>query len=163
MGMIRPNLWFDNQAEEAARFYVGIFPNAKLGNVTYYPDAGHEIHGKPPGSVLTVEFELDAQRFIALNGGPPFTFTEAISLEVICHDQAELDYLWEKLSEGGDPAAQQCGWLKDRFGISWQEVPAGWEALLNDPDKEKSQRAFEAMLQMKKLDMAALRRAFEGR
>jgi len=163
MNKIRPNLWFDTQAEDAARFYTDIFKDSKLGAVARYPEAGQEIHGKPPGSVMTVEFELNGQSFIALNGGPNFTFTEAISLEIDCADQAEMDYYWEKLSEGGDPAAQQCGWLKDKFGLSWQVVPrALMEEMLNDPDKAKSERAFQAMLQMKKLDIAALKRAFDG-
>lgn len=162
MNKIRPNLWLDTQAEDAARFYTNIFKDSKLGVVTHYPDAGQEITGKPPGSVLTVGFELNGQSFIALNGGPQFNFNEAISLEIVCEDQAEVDYYWEKLSEGGDPAAQQCGWLKDKFGLSWQVVPRGWEEMANDPDKAKAGRVFEAMLQMKKLDIAALRRAFEG-
>lgn len=162
MSKIRPCLWFDTQAEEAARFYTGVFKDSKLGAMTRYPDAGQEVHGKPAGSVMTVEFELNGQSFIALNGGSNFTFNEAISFQVDCVDQAEVDYYWEKLSEGGDPSAQQCGWLKDRFGLSWQVVPGGMEEMLNHPDKAKSERAFQAMLQMKKLDMAALQRAFEG-
>ena len=162
MNRIRPNLWFDTEAEEAARFYTNIFKDSKLGTVTHYPEAGQEVHGKPPASVMTVEFELNGQAFIALNGGPYFKFNEAISLEIECADQADLDYYWEKLSEGGDPEAQQCGWLKDKFGLSWQVVPRGWEEMANDPDKAKSARAFQAMLQMKKLDIAALQRAFDG-
>ena len=159
---IRPNLWFDTQAEEAARFYIGIFPDSTLGAVTRDPEAGREQHGKPPGSVMTVAFELDAQPFLALNGGPQFTFNEAISFEILCADQAEIDYYWGRLSEGGDPAAQQCGWLKDRFGVSWQVVPPGIEQMLNDPDTARSERAFEAMLEMQKIDIAALQRAFDG-
>jgi predicted 3-demethylubiquinone-9 3-methyltransferase (glyoxalase superfamily) len=162
MNKIRPNLWFDTQAEEAARFYVDVFKDSNLGAVVRYPAAGQEIHGKPPGSVMTVEFELNGQRFIALDGGPDFTFNEAISLEIDCADQAEVDYYWERLSEGGDPAAQQCGWLKDKFGLSWQVVPRALQDMVNDPDKAKSERAFQAMLQMKKLDVAALKRAFDG-
>ena len=162
MNKIRPNLWFDTEAEEAARFYTGIFKDSKLGNITRYPEAGQEVHGKPAGSVMTVEFELDGQSFIALNGGPHFQFNEAISLEIRCADQAEVDHYWQKLSEGGDPAAQQCGWLKDQFGLSWQVVPQGWEEMLNHPDKAKSERAMEAMLQMKKLDIEALHRAIAG-
>ena len=162
MTKIRPNLWFDTQAEDAARFYTDIFKDSKLGTVTRYPEAGQEVHGKLPGTVMTIEFELNGQSFIALNGGPNFTFNEAISLEIDCADQAEMDYYWEKLSEGGDPAAQQCGWLKDKFGLSWQVVPQAWEEMANDPDKAKSERAFRAMLQMKKIDIAALQRAFEG-
>lgn len=160
--MIRPNLWFDTEAEEAARFYVDIFKDGKLGAMTHYPEAGRDIHGKPAGSVLTVEFELNGMSFLALNGGSKFTFNEAVSLEILCADQAEVDYYWEQLSEGGDPDAQQCGWLKDRYGVSWQVVPRGWEALVNHSDREKAERAFEAMLQMKKLDIAALQRAFDG-
>jgi predicted 3-demethylubiquinone-9 3-methyltransferase (glyoxalase superfamily) len=160
--MIRPNLWFDTQAEEAARFYVGVFKRSKLGTISYYPAVGQQVTGKPAGSVLAVEFELDGQPMLALNGGPEFIFNEAISLEVECADQAEVDYYWEQLSAGGDPAAQQCGWLKDRYGVSWQVVPRGMSEMLNDPDTAKSERAFAAMLQMQKLDLAALQRAFEG-
>ena len=128
-----------------------------------YTAVGQEIHGQEPGSVMTVEFELNGMSFIGLNGGPHFTFNEAVSFEVPCDDQAEVDYYWERLGEGGDPAAQQCGWLKDRFGVSWQVVPRGWEAMLNDPDAEKVARATAAMFQMKKLDIAELQRAFDGR
>ncbi len=163
MRMLRPNLWFDDRAEEAARFYTAIFKDSKLGDVTPYPEAGKEQHGHEPGSVMTVEFELNGVPFVALNGGPHFQFTEAISLEVDCADQAELDYYWDHLSEGGDPNAQQCGWLKDKFGVSWQISPrALMEQIANDPDKAKSERAWTAMFQMKKLDIAALQRAFEG-
>jgi predicted 3-demethylubiquinone-9 3-methyltransferase (glyoxalase superfamily) len=163
MGKIRINLWFDTQAEEAARFYTGIFSDSRLGATTPYPNTGQEITGKAPGSVMTVEFELNGQPFIALNGGPDFKFNEAISLEIPCRDQAEVDHYWEKLGEGGDPEAQQCGWLKDRFGVSWQIVPMSWEAMLNDPDKAKVERAFQVMLSMKKIDLAELQRAFDGR
>ena len=162
MNRIRPNLWFDSEAEEAARFYTGIFKDSKLGTVTFHPEAGQEITGKPPGSVLTVEFELNGQSFIALNGGPVFKFTEAVSFEIPCEDQAELDYYWDRLSAGGDPEAQQCGWLKDRYGLSWQVVPKAGERMHSDPDQEKRERVAAAMFQMKKLDIAALERAFEG-
>lgn len=162
MHRIRPSLWFDTQAEDAARFYTSIFKDSTLGAITRYPDAGQDVTGKPPGSVMTVEFEVNGLSFIALNGGPNFTFSEAISFEIPCADQAEVDYYWERLSEGGDPAAQQCGWLKDKFGLSWQVVPRGMGEILNSPDQERSKRAFEAMLQMKKLDLAALQRAFNG-
>jgi predicted 3-demethylubiquinone-9 3-methyltransferase (glyoxalase superfamily) len=162
MSKLRPNLWFDTQAEEAARFYTSVFKDGKLGKVSRYPEAGQEIHGKPPGSVMTVEFEIMGQPFIAMNGGPAFTFSEAISFEVPCADQAEIDYYWERLGEGGDPAAQQCGWLKDRFGLSWQIVPQGWEDLMNSENPEATERAFAAMLEMKKLDIAALKAAYEG-
>lgn len=162
MNRIRPNLWFDTEAEEAARLYTGIFKDSKLGTITRYPETGQEVHGQSPDSAMTVEFELDGQPFIALNGGPQFKFNEAISLEILCADQAEVDYYWDRLSEGGDPAAQQCGWLKDKFGLSWQVVPRGWVEMVNHPDRSKVERVFEAMLQMKKLDIAALERAFEG-
>jgi predicted 3-demethylubiquinone-9 3-methyltransferase (glyoxalase superfamily) len=159
---ISPCLWFDDQAEAAAHFYSGIFKDSKITDITRYPDAGQEIHGRPPGSVLTVAFELDGQSFTALNGGPVFKFNEAISLQIECETQEEVDYYWERLNEGGDPEAQQCGWLKDKFGLSWQVVPEGFVEMLNDPDAAKSRRAFQAMMQMKKLDIAALRRAFAG-
>ena len=159
---IRPNLWFDTQAEEAAQFYTSVFKDSKMGAVTRYPDAGQEVHGKPAGSVMTVEFELNGLSFIALNGGPEFKFNEALSLEIVCNDQAEVDYYWERLTERGDPDAQQCGWLKDKFGLSWQVVPTGWQEMLNDPDEARAKRVFEAMLEMKKLDVDALRRAAEG-
>ncbi|MEX2228400.1 MAG: VOC family protein [Dehalococcoidia bacterium] len=149
MSRIRPNLWFDTEAEDAARFYTSVFKDSRLGAVTRFPEAGQEVHGKPPGTVMTVQFELNGQSFVAFNGGSDFSFNEAISLEIECADQAELDYYWERLSEGGDPAAQQCGWLKDKFGLSWQVVPRGWEEMANDPDRAKSERAFQAMLQMK--------------
>ena len=162
MQRISPCLWFDHQAEEAASFYVGIFKNSKITRTTRYGEAGHDIHGKPAGSVLTVVFELDGQEFTALNGGPMFQFNEAVSLQVHCQTQEEVDYYWEKLSEGGDPPAQQCGWLKDKYGVSWQVVPAVIDELLNDPDRAKSERAMAAVLQMKKLDIAAVKRAYEG-
>jgi predicted 3-demethylubiquinone-9 3-methyltransferase (glyoxalase superfamily) len=159
---ITPFLWFDTQAEEAARLYTSIFKNGRILNVTRYGKAGHEIHGRPEGSVMTVVFELDGQPFTALNGGPIFKFTEAVSFQVLCESQEEVDHFWEKLSEGGDPQAQQCGWLKDRFGLSWQIVPSVLLDMLGGPDSAKSQRATEAMLQMKKLDIAKLRAAYDG-
>jgi len=159
---LRPCLWFDDQAEEAARYYVGIFENSRVLRTTRYGEVGFEIHRRPAGSVLTVEFELDGQKFTALNGGPVFTFNEAISLEVYCETQDEIDYYWERLSAGGDPKAQQCGWLKDRYGVSWQVVPTDLTDMLADETSPKSQRAFEALLQMKKLDIAALKRAYDG-
>jgi len=158
---ITPCLWFDTQAEEAATFYTGIFKNSKIGSVSRYPEAGQEIHGKPPGSVMVVEFELDGQAFTALNGGPIFKFNEAISFQVFCDSQEELDYYWIKLSEGGDAKAQQCGWLKDKFGASWQIVPKGMAEMMSG-DPKKVQRAFKAMLEMKKLDIAELKRAYNG-
>jgi predicted 3-demethylubiquinone-9 3-methyltransferase (glyoxalase superfamily) len=159
---IRPCLWFDSEAEEAARHYVGIFRNARVTRVTRYGEAGFEIHGRPAGSVMTVEFELDGQPFTALNGGPAFTFNEAVSLEVHCDSQEEIDYYWERLGAGGDPKAQQCGWLKDRYGLSWQVVPRDMDELFDDETSPGARRAMEAMLKMKKLDVAELRRAYEG-
>ena len=160
---ITPCLWFDDQAEIAAKFYTGIFKNSKIGTIARYGEAGREIHGRPPGSVMTVAFELDGQSFTALNGGPVFKFNEAISFQLNCDTQADVDYYWEKLSKGGDKAAQQCGWLKDQFGVSWQVVPKVLPELLMDPDPAKSQRAFNAMLQMKKLDIAELKKAHAGK
>jgi len=159
---ITPCLWFDDQAEEAARFYTSIFPNAKVVTVTRYGEVGHEIHGRPSGSVMTVEFELGGQTFTALNGGPVFKFNEAISFQVMCDTQEEIDYFWEKLSAGGDPKAQQCGWLKDRFGVSWQVVPRGMAEMLRDPGSQVTQRAMTAVLRMKKFDIAELKRAYAG-
>ena len=159
---IRPCLWFDDQAEQAARLYTGIFKNSRIVTITRYGKAGFEVHGRPAGSVMTVEFELDGQKFTALNGGPAFKFNEAISLEVHCETQDEIDYYWEKLSAGGDPKAQVCGWLKDQYGLSWQVVPTLLTEMVTNEKSEKSQRAFAAMLQMKKLDIAALKRAYNG-
>lgn len=159
---ITPCLWFDDQAEEAAKFYITIFKNSKMTSVARYGEAGREVHGKPPGSVMIVAFELDGQSFTALNGGPTFKFNEAISFQINCETQEEVDYYWEKLSEGGDEKAQQCGWLKDKYGVSWQVVPAILPELINDPESEKSQRAMSAMLQMKKIDIAELKRVFAG-
>ena len=159
---INPCLWFDNEAEEAARFYVSVFKKGKIKAITRYPAVGQEVHGRKPGSVLTVEFELNGQVFTALNGGPLFKFNEAVSFMVMCRTQAEVDYYWEKLGAGGDPNARQCGWLKDKFGLSWQAVPTGMIAMLKNPDTKASQRAFGAMMQMKKLDIAELKRAFKG-
>lgn len=159
---ITPCLWFDDQAEEAAKFYTAIFKNSKITSVARYGEAGREIHGKPPGSVMIVAFELDGQSFTALNGGPTFKFNEAISFQINCETQEEVDYYWQKLSEGGDEKAQQCGWLKDRYGVSWQVVPTILPEMVGNPDSEKSQRAMSAMLQMKKIDIAELKRAFAG-
>ncbi|MBV9773713.1 MAG: VOC family protein [Gemmatimonadetes bacterium] len=159
---IAPCLWFDDQAEEAAAFYTGIFPDSKITAVSRYGEAGREIHGRTPGSVMVVAFELDGQPFTALNGGPVFTFNEAISLQVFCDTQEELDHYWERLGEGGDERAKQCGWLKDRYGVSWQVVPRVLPELVQDPSSEKSQRAMAAMLGMKKLDIAELRSAYDG-
>jgi len=159
---IAPCLWFDHQAEEAAELYVGVFPNSRITGVSRFTDAGKDIHGRPPGSVMTVAFELDGQPFTALNGGPMFHFTEAISMMVHCKTQDEIDHYWSRLSAGGDPSAQQCGWLKDKFGVSWQVVPEVLLQFEQDPDAVKSGRVTDAMLQMKKLDIAALERAYAG-
>jgi len=159
---ITPCLWFDDQAEEAARFYTGIFPNSKIVNVARYGEAGRDVHGKAPGTVMTVAFVLEGQAFTALNGGPMFKFNEAISFQVDCQTQPEVDHYWAKLSEGGDERAQQCGWLKDKYGVSWQVVPRVLIEMLSDPDPEKSQRAMKAMLAMKKIDIDALKRAYVG-
>jgi predicted 3-demethylubiquinone-9 3-methyltransferase (glyoxalase superfamily) len=160
---ITPCLWFDNQAEEAARYYTGIFKNSKIGAISRYGEAGREVHGQKPGTVMTIEFELNGQPFTGLNGGPIFKFNEAISFQIMCKTQEEVDHYWNKLSEGGDKSAQQCGWVKDKYGLSWQVVPTVLAEMLSDPDKEKSGRAMEAMLQMKKLDIAELKRAYEGK
>ena len=159
---ISPCLWFDDQAEEAARYYVGIFRSSRITTITRYGTTGFEIHGRPAGSVMVAAFELDGQSFTALNGGPAFTFNEAISLQVNCETQEEIDYYWEKLSAGGDPKARQCGWLKDRYGVSWQVVPTMMDELFKDEKSEGAQRAMEAMLRMKKIDIAELRRAYDG-
>jgi predicted 3-demethylubiquinone-9 3-methyltransferase (glyoxalase superfamily) len=160
---ITPFLWFANQAEEAANFYVGVFKNSRIVSVVRYGTAGQEIHGQKPGTVMTVDFELDGQRFTALNGGPIFKFTEAISFVIHCQSQAEIDHYWEKLTAGGDPQAQQCGWLKDKFGVSWQVNSTEIIELIKDHESAKSQRAMNAVLQMKKLDVAKVRAAYEGR
>ena len=159
---ITPCLWFDDQAEAAAKFYTSVFRNSRIVSMARYGEAGREVHGKPPGTVMIVAFELDGQTFTALNGGPVFTFNEAISLQVNCETQQEVDDYWEKLSAGGDPAAQQCGWLKDKYGVSWQIVPTVLPKLVGDPTSENSQRAMKAMLQMKKLDIAKLEQAYAG-
>lgn len=161
-GSIAPCLWFDDQAEEAADFYIGIFENSEISRITRYGKEGQEIHGRPEGSVMTVDFKLDGQPFTALNGGPVFTFNESISFQVFCESQDKVDRYWDRLTEGGDAAAQQCGWLKDRFGVSWQIIPEGVIELVSDPGSEPSQRAMRAMLRMKKLDIHELRRAWEG-
>jgi predicted 3-demethylubiquinone-9 3-methyltransferase (glyoxalase superfamily) len=159
---ITPCLWFDHQAEEAAGFYVAIFPDSRITRISRYGKAGEQITRQKPGTVMTVEFELAGQAFTALNGGPSFRFTEAISLQVMCDTQEEIDHYWEKLGAGGDPAAQQCGWLKDRHGLSWQVVPRVLAELTTGPDDPGFERAFAAMLGMRKLDKAALERAYAG-
>lgn len=158
---ITPCLWFDNQAEEAAKFYVSLFENSAMGAVTRYGKEGFEVHGRPEGSVLTVSFRLEGQEFTALNGGPHFKFSEAISFVVRCETQTEVDRYWDKLRDGGDQRAQQCGWLKDKYGVSWQIVPAALFEMMSGTDRIKSERVMRAVLQMKKLDVAALRRAYE--
>lgn len=153
---IIPNLWFDTEAEEAASFYVSVFKNSRIVSTAHYTDAGP----RPAGQVMTVEFELDGQRFVGINGGPEFTFSEAVSFQITCEDQDEIDYFWERLSEGGSEGP--CGWLKDKFGLSWQVVPGGMDELFNDPDSSRAARAMQAMLGMGKLDIAALRQAADG-
>ena len=157
---ITPCLWFDKEAEDAAKFYTGIFKNSKITQVSRYGDAGQEIHGQKPGTVMVVAFELDGHSFTALNGGPVFKLNEAVSFQVNCDTQEEIDFYWEKLSAGGDPAAQQCGWLKDKFGASWQVVPRMMGELMSGAPAS-SNRVMAAMLQMKKIDIAALQRARE--
>jgi len=156
---ISPCLWFDDQAEEAVAFYTSIFADSRINTTSRYGKAGFEQHHRPAGSVMTIAFELDGQAFTALNGGPVFKFNEAVSLQVNCTTQEEIDYFWDKLSDGGDPAARQCGWLKDKYGVSWQIIPTELLTLLKDPDPERAQRAMQAMLQMRKIDLEVLRKA----
>jgi predicted 3-demethylubiquinone-9 3-methyltransferase (glyoxalase superfamily) len=163
IAIMSPCLWFDGQAEEAAQFYVSIFPKAKINGVMRCPPYGQEIHGCPAGAVLAVEFVLNGMLFTALNGGPQFKFNEAVSLQVLCRTQEEIDYYWEKLREGGDPKAQACGWLKDRFGVSWQVAPQGMLKMWKDYKSPGTTRAFAAMMEMKKIDIAALKAAAKGR
>jgi predicted 3-demethylubiquinone-9 3-methyltransferase (glyoxalase superfamily) len=160
---ITPMLWFDSNAEEAARYYTGIFKNSRIKKLTYYTEAGKDTHGRPPGSVMSVEFQLEGQSFTALNGGKQkFSFNEAISLVINCQTQEEIDYYWERLTPGGDPKAQQCGWLKDRYGLSWQVTPRIMQELFGDSDAAAAGRVMEAMMKMKKLDIAALKHAHAG-
>jgi predicted 3-demethylubiquinone-9 3-methyltransferase (glyoxalase superfamily) len=153
---ITPNLWFDTEAEEAANFYVSLFPNSRIVKVSHYTEAGP----REAGTVMTVEFELDGQRFVGINGGPEFTFDEAVSFQIDCETRDEVDSYWERLTEGGEEG--QCGWLKDRYGLSWQVTPAGMEELFADPDPARAERAMQAMLGMRKLDLAAMRAAADG-
>ena len=153
---ITPNLWFDTQAEEAAGFYTTVFKNSRIVNVSHYTEAGP----RPAGMVMSVEFELNGQRFVGINGGPEFTFDEAVSFQVNCEDQDEVDYYWERLTDGGEEGP--CGWLKDRFGLSWQVVPTGMDELFTDPDPKRAERAMKAMLSMRKLDIAAMRPAADA-
>ncbi len=159
---IVPSLWFDDQAEEAVAFYVGVFDDAQVLRTAHYGKAGQEIHGRPEGSVMTIDFEIAGKRFTALNGGPVFQFNEAVSFQIMCDTQEQIDRYWSQLTVGGDERAQQCGWLKDKYGVSWQLVPNVLADLVSDPDSAKSQRAFSAMMQMKKLDIAALKQAYAG-
>ncbi|MGH7274436.1 MAG: VOC family protein [Nitrospiria bacterium] len=161
MQKITPCLWFEHQAEEAVKFYTSIFKNSKIGPITRYSESGAKISGRPKATVMTVTFEINGQEFMALNGGPIFKFTEAISFIVNCETQKELDHYWDKLSEDGDKKAQQCGWLKDKYGVSWQIVPKILSELLCDKDRKKIEKVMAALLQMKKLDIAVLKRAYE--
>lgn len=157
---ITPCLWFDTQAEDAAKLYVSVFENSRIKRTSRYGKEGHEIHGREAGSVMTVEFEIEGQTFVALNGGPHFKLNEAVSFQVHCETQEEIDYFWEKLGQGGEPGP--CGWLKDKYGLSWQVVPTVLPKLLLDPDPAKAQRVTKAFLQMKKFDIEELKRAYEG-
>ncbi len=160
MPKITPHLWFDRQAEEAVAFYTSIFPNSRTGTVVRYTDEVAEVAGMPVGTILNVDFELDGQQFIALNGGAMFQFTEAISLMIMCKDQAEIDHYWNGLSEGGE--IQMCGWLKDKYGLSWQVVPEKLGAMIHDPDPDKSRRVMAKVMEMKKFDIAELDKAYSG-
>lgn len=158
---ITSNLWFDSQAEEAAMYYTSIFSYSKIGRITRYGKGGR---GAEVGTVMTVEFQLDGQEFVALNGGPAYKFTEAISFIVNCEDQNELDYFWDKLTDGGDEKAQVCGWLKDKYGVSWQVVPANLSEMISDPDPAKSERVMKALIQTKnKINIMILQQAYEGK
>jgi predicted 3-demethylubiquinone-9 3-methyltransferase (glyoxalase superfamily) len=161
MQKITPFLWYDDKAEEAAKFYTSIFKNSKISGITRYDEEGSKAAGRPPGTVMTVEFQLEGQEFVALNGGPHFKFTEAVSFVVNCETQAEVDEFWKKLSAGG--AEVQCGWLKDKYGLSWQVVPTVLSKMLQDKDPEKSKRVMKAMLQMKKIDIKTLQQAYDGK
>lgn len=161
MQKITPCLWFDDKAEEAAKFYVSVFKNGKLGSITRYGGAGSKVSGRPKGSVMTVTFEIEGQEFVALNGGPLFKFTEAVSFMVKCESQQEIDEMWSKLSEGVEEGP--CGWLKDKYGLSWQIVVPEWDEMLRDKDAQKSERAMAAILQMTKPDLQRVQQAYEGR
>jgi len=158
-GPITPCLWFDTEAEEAAKFYVSIFENSKMGKLSYYSSEGQDIHGKQQGSVLTAEFEINGQPFTALNAGPKFKFTEAVSFQVACESQKEIDYFSEKLTAGGGEQGP-CGWVKDKYGLSWQVFPDVMMKMLTDPDRKKVDRVFKAFMQMKKFDLATIERAY---
>jgi len=163
MQKISTGLWFADEAEDAAKFYTGIFKNSRVTTVTRYSEAGKDQHKRPPGSVMVVAFELDGHMFTALNGGPLFKFNEAISMMVNCKDQKEIDYFWEKLGAGGDPKAQQCGWLKDKYGLSWQVIPENMDEIFKHENSAGTKRAMEAMMKMKKIDIAAIERARDGK
>jgi len=154
---ITPCLWFDSQAEEAVKFYASVFKNSKIGKISHYGKEGFEVHGRKAGTVMTVEFEIEGQKFVALNGGPHFQFNEAVSFQIHCETQAEIDHFWSKLTEGGKE--QPCGWVKDRFGLSWQVIPNALPQMLMDENSEKAQRVMKSMLQMRKIDLDALKRA----
>jgi predicted 3-demethylubiquinone-9 3-methyltransferase (glyoxalase superfamily) len=162
MKKLTPCLWFDNNAEEAAKFYTSIFKNSKITGITRYCHAGSEAAGRPEGTVMTMTFQLDGNEFMALNGGPVFKFSESVSFIVNCENQEEIDYYWEKLSEGGDEKAKMCGWLKDKYGLSWQIVPAVLGEMLQGKDIEKSERVMSALMKMKKLDIEKLKQAYKG-
>lgn len=161
MQKITPFLWFDTQAEEAMKFYTSVFKNSEVGSITRYNEAGAKASGQKAGSVMTAAFQLEGQEFVALNAGPLFKFTEAISFVVNCESQEEVDHYWKRLSEGGDEKAQQCGWLKDKYGVSWQVVPTILSKLLGDKDAGKSKRVMQALLQMKKIDIKGLQKAYD--
>ncbi|KAL2864280.1 VOC family protein [Aspergillus lucknowensis] len=162
LSLINPCLWFDGQAEEAAQFYISIFPNSKITAIQRYTGAGKEIHGHEPGSVMVVEFELNGQTFSGLNGGPQFKFTEAISFQVNCDTQAEIDHYWTRLAEGADESRHDCGWVMDKYGLAWQILPKALKSMLSDSDEERRSRVTSEMMKMKKLDLARLEKAYEG-
>ncbi len=163
MQRITPNLWFDNRAEEAANFYVSIFPNSKITGISHYGEGNAKVSGMKKGTVMTVTFELDGQQMMALNGGPVFKFNEAVSLVVNCMTQDEIDHYWDSLSQDGDPKAQICGWLKDKYGVSWQVVPVALGEMMQDEDAKKTDRVMAALLKMKKIDIATLKKAYLGK
>ena len=162
MQKITSNLWFNKEAEEAVKYYTSIFKNSKIGRIARYGKEGYEIHGMPEGTVMTVEFQLEGQTFLALNGGPHFKFNEAISFIVNCENQEEIDYYWDKLTKGGDEKAQICGWLKDKYGLSWQVVQTIVSDMMVDENRERAQRVMNEILRMKKIDIKTLQEAYEG-
>lgn len=162
LSKITPCLWFDDRAEEAAKFYTAIFPNSKIVGMNYHGESGKELHQKPVGSVMTVTFELDGQSFVGLNGGPMFKFSEAISFQILCADQQEVDYYWERLLVGEGAQVQACGWLKDQFGVSWQVVPTVLIDMMHDPDPEKVRKVSDVVFQMVKLEIEPLQRAYDS-